>query len=446
MKPHRKKPMPDAQNRFTFRSDFQGLTQDLLARVKGVLVGLSFHNPDSIGDVITVSELGDGLPTISLIVESLPPGHATITRYSAISITPGKGSLLEVADSSIPRVGLQGGKLSNSNPASFGKPGAMGDTMSETEADALQSEISDLLGHFADYVSVTHHRNQVACAQGRQSMEELVGVPTAELLAATAVRLRGAAWLEEWASRHGYHFNPGQLIHNSNIFVLSGAPGTGKTQAAYALPGCLAAELGRPAAFVHLSTRIRGQGIQGKGASDILVILSALAELLEKSGTPIILFLDEAEAVGASRVQRDLGGGGAQENLAIVDALIVGIDRFFSKQRNRGVFVFATNLSGALDSALQRRAVVFNFRRPDSAAREKVLRHWLSGALAADELHALIASVNGHALEPTIADLISQILVPSIFEAANANRGLDASALLDRAKQLSPTQSHLEWP
>lgn len=436
--------MPRSRRAFIFSSSAQQLSGSVLRHIKKALIGQSFDHTESIGERLTISDPRGQIPAIALRVEYVPPDHGPIADSSIIQIVSDESDIHEIMNRSCSGEANATDATVPSRYVASASWQHGGSSRLEVAVDALQADIVSLLGQFAEYVSVVHPSDESIRARAEQSIEQLVGVPTKELLSAARARLRGTPWLQQWASTHGYQFNMNQLMHNSSIFILSGDPGTGKTQAAHALPGCLAQQISSPVAFIQLSTKIRGKGIQGKGASDILVALSELADMLEKVDIPVILFLDEAEAVGASRAERDLGGGGAQENLAIVDALIVGIDRFFESGRNRGFFVFATNLLRALDPALQRRAWIFEFPRPNAAARKILLEGWFNNILSETELRELFAMVDEHDPGPTAADLLGQIIVPCIFEAAHADSKLGFNAIREKAKNLSPTRSSFE--
>lgn len=397
--------------------------------VRMSLVGQRLDRRESVGDEFDYPGRGPRGQALRLRLESLPAQHLVVSSASRIVILGADDAADEIRmtdDAVTPRSRFMRNTTSPTEPAK------------SNFADLVES-LRGVLLTFADFITIVDPRDVGANERAKNDVAALEGVPSAEILSLMAARLHGNSWLDDWSARHGYALDATHLMRNSNIVVFAGDPGTGKTQLAHASPGYLAAALGEPVVFVQLSTRLRGQGVQGKGASDVLNALEAMGEFLVRNGLPAIIFLDEAEAVGASRVERDAGGGGAQENLAIVDALIVGIDRLFAISATRGVVLLATNLPRSLDPALRRRGTTFNFPRPSRDARISILSRVLGSVLDTGEIEQLNTALDALEPAPTAADLITQLVVPAVYSAAIANRRIASGELIQRAALLVPT-------
>ncbi len=118
--------------------------------------------------------------------------------------------------------------------------------------------------------------------------------------------------------------------------LLLGAPGTGKTLLAKAIAG----EAGVP--FYYTSGSAFEEMFVGVGARRVRDLFSEA-----KKRAPCIIFIDEVDAIGGSRQQRD------QQNMKMtLNQLLVEMDGF---EENNGVIVIAaTNFPEGLDKALVR--------------------------------------------------------------------------------------------
>jgi cell division protease FtsH len=147
--------------------------------------------------------------------------------------------------------------------------------------------------------------------------------------------------------------------------LLAGAPGTGKTLLAKAI----AAESG-----------VRMFTCSGTDFYDVFTGVGArrVRETFDllRNYAPAILFVDEFDALGASRGSGSSGGGnGNEEGASIINELLVQMDGF---EDNRGIVVLgATNRPGAIDAALIRPGrfdrVVY-MPLPDAAGRAAILQ------------------------------------------------------------------------
>jgi|SRR5947209_28740 len=273
--------------------------------------------------------------------------------------------------------------------------------------------------------------------------EGLVGIPKQDVLARVTASLRDPQWLHEWSSKTFGRAVRGirLVIERPPLILLHGEPGTGKSALAHVLPDLAALDLKEEVLFVELNERIRGRGIHGLAGANLLQVTDSIARAAARVGTPAIVFLDEAEALASTRAGTDLGSG-AQENVALVDALIVSIDRSRRKTDARLVFILATNLLPRIDAAILRRAEAFAFQRPDRAARRELLTRWLDGfGLTASDVEDIEGGLDRHEPAPTASDVLFGVIAPAITRAAVARRRVTSDELTLLAIQLAPTPS-----
>ncbi len=124
--------------------------------------------------------------------------------------------------------------------------------------------------------------------------------------------------------------------------LLVGPPGTGKTLLARALAG----EAG--AAFIAVAGPDFVEKYVGVGAQRIRSLFKQAREI----EGPVILFIDEIDALGRKRGASEEGGGYSTEHEGTLNALLVEMDGFV---KNENIIVIgATNRADVLDDALLR--------------------------------------------------------------------------------------------
>ncbi len=144
--------------------------------------------------------------------------------------------------------------------------------------------------------------------------------------------------------------------------LLQGPPGTGKTLLAKAVAG----EAGVP--FYSFSGSDFVEMFVGVGASRVRDLFKEA-----KENSPCIIFIDEIDAVGASRTGGS-SAGGQEERGQTLNALLVEMDGFDTK--DTVVVLAATNRPDILDSALKRPGRFdrqINLLAPDMKGRKKIL-------------------------------------------------------------------------
>ncbi|MBW6519409.1 MAG: ATP-dependent zinc metalloprotease FtsH [Desulfoarculaceae bacterium] len=144
--------------------------------------------------------------------------------------------------------------------------------------------------------------------------------------------------------------------------LLQGPPGTGKTMLAKAVAG----EAGVP--FYSFSGSDFVEMFVGVGASRVRDLFKEA-----KKNTPCIVFIDEIDAVGASR-SSGASAGGQEERGQTLNALLVEMDGFATDDTI--VVLAATNRPDILDSALKRPGRFdrqINILPPDLKGRIQIL-------------------------------------------------------------------------
>ena len=206
--------------------------------------------------------------------------------------------------------------------------------------------------------------------------------------------------------------------------LLTGQPGTGKTLLARAVAG----EASVP--FFSMSASEFVEAIVGVGAARVRDLFKEA-----KNAAPAIVFIDELDAVGGSRVSGEGGfSGGNDEREQTLNQILTEMDGFDS---STGVIVIgATNRPDVLDQALLRpgrfdRRVAVN--PPDRAGREAILKvHTRNVPLAPDVDLGRIASTTPGMVGADLANLVNEAALLAARLGHAAVTDADFSTALER--------------
>lgn len=274
----------------------------------------------------------------------------------------------------------------------------------------------------------------------------LVGIPKDVILADVMSLLMPAEVKASWSMQHYQRVVPILRLstHKAPVILLGGAPGTGKTALATSIGAMLAESMNECVAFKHMSLTVRGMGYQGRASSIVSRLFDYMTEEYKRVRHPILLFFDEADAVVGSRTDTDASSG-AQENIALVNAIIVGLDNLRKSQYARVVALFATNLTSRIDPALVRRSYYYVFERPDTPARSQIFKNCLDEmGFNAGDIDTLVRHTEprqvGSAVVPfTASDIVELIVGRAVNDAIRTKKRLDLDMLLRYCQDTLPT-------
>jgi SpoVK/Ycf46/Vps4 family AAA+-type ATPase len=155
--------------------------------------------------------------------------------------------------------------------------------------------------------------------------------------------------------------------------IFDGKPGVGKTTLAHHL----SARLGLP------MLAVRPERLINKWVGSTARNIGALFDAAADEESPVVLFLDEFDAIGLKR--RDADTGAEDERNAFVNTLLQCIDR------HSGFLIAATNFAGHIDQAIWRRFDIhITLDLPGQFERERILSRYLAPyGLPADALSAM---------------------------------------------------------
>ena len=253
--------------------------------------------------------------------------------------------------------------------------------------------------------------------------------------------------LEQWSKR--YH--GGQVLRICELYgnrvpliLLEGDVGTGKTALAETIGDALARQIGegRQVHMLKINTQVRGTGQVGE-MSDLIVQsftqVEARARALE--GDPVLLLLDEADALAVSRETQQMH----HEDKAGLNTLLQRLDKLRLSRLSIAA-LFITNRPEALDPAIRRRAALdLHFARPGDNIRAQILLTSVPELVLEEAVVVELVRLTGPN-EPknkgvpfTASDLTDRLLPAALRRAYSERRALEVRDLIEQAQMMEPT-------
>jgi AAA+ superfamily predicted ATPase len=106
----------------------------------------------------------------------------------------------------------------------------------------------------------------------------------------------------EWAQKHHCHIPANLLLKKRySLFIFEGSYGVGKPELAHSIGDPLARWLGTPVLSYSVGLQVRGDGLVGQLSRNIRNIFEFAKLRHMERGVPILLVVDEADAIGQER-------------------------------------------------------------------------------------------------------------------------------------------------
>ena len=253
--------------------------------------------------------------------------------------------------------------------------------------------------------------------------------------------------VEAWSRKH--HAN--RVLHLCELernvvplILFEGDVGTGKTAVAETIGDALARKAGGKS-HVHLlkiNTQIRGTGLVGE-MSDLIAQAFVHAEARARSlkGEPLLLLMDEADALATSRDTQQMH----HEDKAGLNTLLQRLNNLRLTRLPLAV-IFITNRPDALDPAIRRRAALkLSFPRPSDEVRTEIIKTSLPElSLKGDEVAELVRLTGeqepkNRGIPFTSSDITDRLLTAALREAYTHDRKLRYEDILDQARTIEPS-------
>lgn len=250
--------------------------------------------------------------------------------------------------------------------------------------------------------------------------------------------------LAEWSRKHhGEEIRACRIMaRRAPLVLLEGDVGCGKTVLAETIGDALTQRAGGKVHLLKINTQVRGTGMVGE-MTDLIVQAFMQAETRAEAlkGQPLLLLIDEADALAAKRVDQHMH----HEDKAGMNTLLQRIDGLRLGGRRIAV-IFITNRPDALDPAIRRRAALrLTFRRPDDEQRAELFRQSIPEVeLSAKQLRELVAATGTDAQKKygatyTWSDITDRLVSAALRDAFAAKRPLTATDIIKHAHEMEPT-------
>lgn len=226
------------------------------------------------------------------------------------------------------------------------------------------------------------------------------------------------------------------------LLLLEGDVGCGKTALAETVGDPLAERTRGKVHLLKVNTQVRGTGMVGE-MTDLIVqaFVQAEARADALKGEPLLLLIDEADALAATRTEQHMH----HEDKAGLNTLLQRIDGLRLGKRRIAV-IFITNRPDALDPAIRRRAALrLTFARPDDDVRAELLRQSLPELGLTPKQVKDLVTLTGLDAEKrfgaifTSSDITDRLLPAALRDAYAGDRALTADDLINHAKVMHPT-------
>ena len=247
-----------------------------------------------------------------------------------------------------------------------------------------------------------------------------------------------------WSRKHhGAEIRACQIMQRrAPLVLLEGDVGCGKTVLAETVGDALAGLAGGKVHLLKVNTQVRGTGMVGE-MTDLIVQAFAQAEARADAlkGQPLLLLIDEADALAAKRVDQHMH----HEDKAGLNTLLQRIDSLRLSGRRIAV-LFITNRPEALDPAIRRRAALrLTFQRPDDEQRAELFRQSVPELeLGAKTIRELVNATGAEAEKKygatfTWSDITDRLVPAAMRDAYAERRPLNAEDVVRHAHELEPT-------
>ena len=232
------------------------------------------------------------------------------------------------------------------------------------------------------------------------------------------------------------------MAGRARLILLEGDVGCGKTALAETVGDPLAGIIQGKVHLLKVNTQVRGTGMVGE-MTDLIVQAFVQAEARAEAlkGEPLLLLIDEADALAATRTEQHMH----HEDKAGLNTLLQRIDGLRLGKRRIAV-IFITNRPDALDPAIRRRAALrLTFKRPNDDVRTELFRQLLPElALTAKQVKDLVALTGHDAAKKfgaifTASDITDRLLPAALRDAYAGDRPLTADDLVSQARVMEPT-------
>jgi len=253
--------------------------------------------------------------------------------------------------------------------------------------------------------------------------------------------------LVQWskANHNGQVLRLCELYRNRvPLILLEGDVGTGKTALAETIGDALARHIGggKHVHLLKMNTQVRGTGQVGE-MSDLIVQAFVQAEARAKSlgGDPVLLLLDEADALAVSRETQQMH----HEDKAGLNTLLQRLDNLRLVHLPIAA-LFITNRPEALDPAVRRRSALnLHFERPGDEIRERIFITSVPEIRIGKKEIAELVRLTGpnesknKNVPFTASDLTDRLLPAALRQAYRERRTLEVRDLIEQGQTMEPT-------